>query len=230
MAATRPEWLVMQEERAASLDAAPVGKPHEAEVEDSGRYCVLPRVHRQPVQCELESAGGEWVVTESGSKICHLGSLICGLEQARLGRSNVLASGVALRADLASIKTGDFVVVSPGVLLHPCFKGASKTRARKFQRLSIGSHVFIGDRTIVQAAEIGSHVVIGEDVIISPRVQVKGCVWVQDGALVLPDQVLPPYTVWAGDPARCVGQLPESAQSDAQQLCEFEWARYVFSS
>ena len=42
------------------------------------------------------------------------------------------------------------------------------------------------------------------------RCVIKDCVIVDEGAVVTDDTVMPPFTRWAGSPARIVEELPES--------------------
>lgn len=97
----------------------------------------------------------------------------------------------------------------------------------------MGDHVFVGERAIVSAAVVGSYVYIGKNAVIvsdfSPahsvftilfnfthnlslqgrRCVLKSCCYIEDGAVIPPETVVPSFTRFAGNPARCVEDLPE---------------------
>lgn len=78
-----------------------------------------------------------------------------------------------------------------------------------YMPLRIGDHVFVGERTVVQAATIGSHVYIGHDAVIDEFSIIKDYVRVLDGTVVPPNMVIPSFSIVAGQPARVVGEVPE---------------------
>ncbi len=41
---------------------------------------------------------------------------------------------------------------------------------------------------------------------------VKDCAAILDGSVVAPETVIPPFAVFGGSPAKCVGELPECTQ------------------
>ncbi len=127
----------------------------------------------------------------------------------------VIMPGVVLRADMAKITLGKHCFVGRKVVLRP----ASGVFAWGvgFLPLTVGDFVTFGDECVVRAASIGSCVVVGIGCVLGERCIVRDCVQILDGAVIPPDTVLPPYTCWAGNPARLVKSLPESVSRT------FEW-------
>jgi dynactin 5 len=114
------------------------------------------------------------------------------------------------------VHLGRHVYLSSGVVLHPPSRlqtftnpeGATK-QATVYYPLKIESHVFVGQGSVIRAAEVRSHVHIGANVVVGNMCLIKEGVRVLDGA------VLPAGSVWAsgvvvgGRPARVVGSVGE---------------------
>eukprot|EP01065_Artemidia_motanka_P028087 TRINITY_DN33312_c0_g1_i1.p1 TRINITY_DN33312_c0_g1~~TRINITY_DN33312_c0_g1_i1.p1 ORF type:complete len:244 (+),score=48.87 TRINITY_DN33312_c0_g1_i1:81-734(+) len=210
-------------DEAAHSDPADDDEP--AQLVPSGRFSVTPVVQSPTVEIRVKADGGRWVVTDTINKIAtEMGAVICGVQRVQVTGRTLIAPRSCIRGDLQKISCGKYLILSDDAVLRPSAKKVAGSN--RYVPLTVGDYVSIGARSIVQASGIGSYVVIGSDCIISPRVVVKNCVWVQPGSVVLPDQVLPTMTVWAGDPAECVGLLQESAGDEIRALCRLEHARY----
>eukprot|EP00762_Andalucia_godoyi_P003103 ANDGO_01046.mRNA.1 Dynactin subunit 5 len=86
-----------------------------------------------------------------------------------------------------------------------------KTANLQFHKLAIGNHVWIGRHSSVHALRIGSYVRIGSHVRIGPGCILNDCCVIEDGSVVAPCTVVPPYSRFAGNPARMVTVVGESA-------------------
>ena len=75
--------------------------------------------------------------------------------------------------------------------------------------LRLGDHVFIGEKSVVQAATIGNHVHIGHGVVVGELAIIKDYVRILDGTVVPPNMVIPSFSIVAGQPARVIGEVPE---------------------
>ena len=85
--------------------------------------------------------------------------------------------------------------------------------------LRMGDHVFVGERSVVQAATIGNHVHIGAGVVIGELAIIKDYVRILDGSVVPPNMVIPNFSIVAGRPARVIGEIPEGGH-EALELRE----------
>jgi len=85
--------------------------------------------------------------------------------------------------------------------------------------LRIGDHVFVGERSVVQAATVGNHVHIGAGVVIGELAIIKDYVRILDGSVVPPNMVIPNFSIVAGRPARVIGEIPEGGH-EALELRE----------
>lgn len=83
--------------------------------------------------------------------------------------------------------------------------------------LRLGDHVFIGERTVVQAATVGSHVHIDKDVLVGEFAILKDYVRVLEGTIIPANMVIPSFSIVAGQPARIIGEVPEGGH-DAFEL------------
>jgi dynactin-5 len=116
-----------------------------------------------------------------------------------------LQQKIILRADLAKIFIGRYVILNEGVIIKPPFK--KQHNQIKHTPVEIGSHVFVDKGTIIQATKIGSCVKIGKDCIIGPRVQIGDCCIVLDGSIVPADAQLASSSVYGGKPAMYMGEI-----------------------
>lgn len=114
--------------------------------------------------------------------------------------------------------------------------------------MRIGDHVFIGENSVISAADIGSYVYIGKNVVIvsfmyflhtclfsssrilSANILLKGrrcilkdCCMIEDNTILPPETVVPSFTKYDGSPGRCVGELPECTQ---ELMTEFTRSYY----
>lgn len=99
--------------------------------------------------------------------------------------------------------------------------------------------MFVGERAVINAAIVGSYIYIGKNAVIvrirhtrvnfiytnrsngitervsacsttqGRRCVLKDCCYIEDGAVVPPETVVPSFTRFAGNPAKCVEDLPE---------------------
>merc|ERR1712048_461262 len=61
---------------------------------------------------------------------------------------------------------------------------------------------------VIRAWQIGCCCWIGEGSVINNKCVVEDCGMVLENTVLAPGTVVPPYTVFGGNPGRCVGRLP----------------------
>ena len=81
-----------------------------------------------------------------------------------------------------------------------------------FFPLHIGDHVFIGEDSIINAAQIGSYVHIGKNCVIGRRCVLKDCCAIADNTVLPPETVVPPFTLFSKSPGTFTKELPECTQ------------------
>ncbi|KAI0146975.1 trimeric LpxA-like protein [Xylariaceae sp. FL1272] len=165
---------------------------------------------------------GEYIETDTGNKVARKAILV-GTQHIMLGGKTVIQAEAMIRGDLArtqassgagaapgsntSVAIGRYCFLSKGCCLRP--PGRMYKGSFTYLPLRLGDHVYIGERTVIQAATIGSHVHVGQDVVIGEFAIIKDYVRILDGSIVAPNMVIPSFSVVAGQPARVVGEVPE---------------------
>lgn len=148
----------------------------------------------------------EYIETASGNKVSRQ-SVLCGSQNIVLNGKTVIMSDCIIRGDLANVRIGRHCVISSKAVIRPPFKKFSKGVA--FFPLHIGDHVFIGEDSVINAAQVGSFVHVGKNCVIGRRSILKDCCAIADNTVLPPETVVPPFTLFAGSPGRFYGELPE---------------------
>ena len=166
------------------------------------------------------------------------------------GRS-IIKSGVSIRGDYdVPIYVGRYCRFDGGVTLMPCVvpktndplllppSWSSSTSIAKPNdhppgtneraiSLSIGSHTHIGRNTSIRSISIGSCVVIGTNCVLMIRTKVHDCCIIEDGTVLVPDTVIPPYSRVRGNPGRIVGTIPECACGEFADIRAADYVDFV---
>ena len=117
----------------------------------------------------------------------------------------------------SSASGGDDIIMPPG-------------KNEKALPIIIGSHTQIGQNTRIQSVTIGSCVRIGSNCILSPRSKVHDCCIIEDGTVIPPDMVVPPFSRVRGSPVgKIVGTLPECCGGEFVEGCVQEYLQFVRS-
>ena len=118
--------------------------------------------------------------------------------------------GCAIASDVAPIQMNRYCFVEKNVRLQPCQTIKEPVTNIK---MTIGANTYIGEVSHIQAARIGAGCIIGSNVTIGPRCILKDYVKIEDGSVVAADMVLPPFAIVSGNPARIIGEQPESTST-----------------
>jgi dynactin 5 len=172
-------------------------------------------------------------IQDTGNKISRR-SLIHGTQHIILGGKTVIQAEAVIRGDLfrvqssssshqnddngpasastnsppsVAITVGRYTYISKAAILRP--PSRLHRGIHSYYPLKIGDHVYVGERSVVEAAQVGNHVHIGNDVVVGNMVILKDFAYVLDGAVVPPAMVVPSFCVVGGRPARIVGEVGE---------------------
>ncbi|KAI8871962.1 dynactin subunit P25 [Ramicandelaber brevisporus] len=189
----------------------------------------------------------EFIETDTGNKISRR-AVIFGSQNIILTGKTVIKKGCVIRGDLRRAGGTGMVSSSGGVTAAAaassvviaigryCMLGENtvirppcKTYKNVFSYypMKIGDHVSIGDGSIVEAAGIGSHVTIGKGCVIGRLAVIKDCVRIEDGTVIAPNTVVPSFSIFAGNPGRCIAELPECAQELIEARTKDEYTKFV---
>ncbi|CAK9828788.1 Dynactin subunit 5 [Anthophora retusa] len=167
---------------------------------------------------------GEYVETATGNKVSRM-TVLSGSRGIVLYGKVIVQSDAIIRGDLANVRTGRYCIISKQAVIRPPFKKFSKGVA--FFPLTLGDHVFVGERAVVNAAIVGSCVYIGKNAVIGRRCVLKDCCYIEDGAVVPPETVVPSFTRFAGNPAKCVEDLPDCTLDLMQEFTKNYYRHFL---
>ncbi|KAL3787451.1 hypothetical protein ACHAW5_008989 [Stephanodiscus triporus] len=158
------------------------------------------------------------------------------------GGRSVIRRGVVMRGDYGvAMSVGRYSFLDEGVVVAPCVvprssdpllpsspsssssssssSSPSTTTAppppgsnERAIPVAIGSHTYIGRDSVINSISVGSCVHIGSNCVLMSRTKVHDCCLVEDGTILPPDAIVPPFSRVRGDPTgMIVGSLPECA-------------------
>ncbi|KAJ9471664.1 Dynactin subunit 5 [Diplonema papillatum] len=205
---------------AAAGDEEDIPPPHLIETEPDVACGILPDVIEPP---ELSTAQ-QYKVTSRSSKVSTQ-SVLCGLKKITMKECCIIKKEAVLRADLAHIFLGSYCILGQRSVIRPHWRTTGGKVS--FFPIKIGSHVYVGDGSIVEAASIGSCVLIGEHAVVGRKASIKSGVVIEPNTVVPADAILPSFTRWGGDPAVITGFLHEGAMSDIATFCKHQFSKVI---
>lgn len=123
-----------------------------------------------------------------------------------------------LRGDVNSIRIGNHVNIQDGSVLHTLYEKSI---------VEIGDYVSIGHNVTVHGAKIDKYALIGMGAILLDYVEVGEGAIVAAGALVLSNTIIPPYTLWAGVPAKFVKNVEPEKTNEMNRKIAHNYAMYA---
>lgn len=121
-----------------------------------------------------------------------------------------------LRGDVHEIKIGNKTNIQDGCMIHCTYERAGTY---------IGDSVTVGHHAILHACKVGNNALIGMGAIVLDDAEVGEGAIVAAGAVVKEKTKIPPYTLWAGIPAKQVKVLDKEKTKKA---LESQANNYVF--
>jgi phenylacetic acid degradation protein len=116
-----------------------------------------------------------------------------------IGEQCFIGAGAVLRGDWGEIEVGDGSNIQENAVLH--------AGPETVTHLSDNSH--IGHGAILHGCYLEEHVLVGMGAIINDRARVGENTMIASGAVVAPDNVIPPGSLAVGVPARVVKEVSE---------------------
>jgi len=93
--------------------------------------------------------------------------------------------------------------------------------------VEIGDYVSIGHNVTVHGAKIDNYALIGMGAILLDYAEVGEGAIVAAGALVLSNTKIPPYTLWAGVPAKFVKNVEPAQTNEMNRKIAHNYAMYA---
>jgi carbonic anhydrase/acetyltransferase-like protein (isoleucine patch superfamily) len=123
-----------------------------------------------------------------------------------------------LRGDVNSIRIGNHVNIQDGSVLHTLYEKSVVT---------IGDYVSIGHNVTVHGADIHNYALIGMGATLLDYAEIGEGAIIAAGALVLSNTVVPPYTLWAGVPAKYVKDVEPEKTNEMNLKIAHNYAMYA---
>ena len=123
-----------------------------------------------------------------------------------------------LRGDVNSIRIGNHVNIQDGSVLHTLYQKSV---------VEIGDYVSVGHNVTIHGAKIDDYALIGMGAIVLDYAEVGEGAIVAAGALVLSNTKIPPYTLWAGVPAKFVKNVEKEQTNEMNRKIAHNYAMYA---
>jgi len=123
-----------------------------------------------------------------------------------------------LRGDVNSIRIGNHVNIQDGSVLHTLYEKST---------VEIGDYVSIGHNVTVHGAKINNYALIGMGSTLLDYAEVGEGAIIAAGALVLSNTIIPPFTLWAGVPAKFVKNVEPEQTSEMNRKIAHNYAMYA---
>jgi len=123
-----------------------------------------------------------------------------------------------LRGDVNSIRIGNHVNIQDGSVVHTLYEKST---------VEIGDYVSIGHNVTVHGAKIDNYALIGMGATLLDYAEVGEGAIVAAGALVLSNTKIPPFTLWAGVPAKMVKAVAPEQSNEMNRKIAHQYAMYA---
>ena len=134
-----------------------------------------------------------------------------------LGKGCSVWFNAVLRGDVNSIRIGNHVNIQDGSVLHTLYEKST---------VEIGDYVSIGHNVTVHGAKIDNYALIGMGSTLLDYAEIGEGAIVAAGALVLSNTKVPPYTLWAGVPAKFVKDVEPEKTNEMNRRIAHNYAMY----
>lgn len=142
-----------------------------------------------------------------------------------LNGKTIIQSNCIIRGDLANVKIGRHCVIGSESIIRPPFKSFLKGYA--FFQMTIGDHVYIGEKSVINASGIGSYVHIGKNCVIGRHSVLKSCCAIEDNTILPPGTIVPCFSIVSGSPGLVTGELPECTQDFMVDFTKNYYANFI---
>lgn len=123
-----------------------------------------------------------------------------------------------LRGDVNSIRIGNNVNIQDGSVVHTLYQKST---------VEIGDYVSIGHNVTVHGAKIDNYALIGMGATLLDFAEIGEGAIVAAGSLVLSNTKVPPFTLWAGVPAKFVKNVEPEQANEMNRKIAHQYAMYA---
>ena len=151
-------------------------------------------------------------------EVCFLAENSTIIGDVVMGRGCSIWYNAVLRGDVNSIRIGNHVNIQDGSVLHTLYEKSV---------VEIGDYVSIGHNVTVHGAKINDYALIGMGAVLLDYAEVGEGAIVAAGSLVLSNTIIPPYTLWAGVPAKFVKNVEPEKTNEMNRKIAHNYAMYA---
>lgn len=151
-------------------------------------------------------------------KDCYLAENATVIGDVVMGEGCSIWFNAVLRGDVNSIRIGNHVNIQDGSVLHTLYEKSV---------VEIGNYVSVGHNVTVHGAKIDDYALIGMGATLLDYVEVGEGAIVAAGSLVLSNTKIPPYTLWAGVPAKFVKNVEPEQTYEINRKIAHNYAMYA---
>ena len=134
----------------------------------------------------------------------------------KMGNDCSVWYNAVIRGDVHEIVIGNKTNIQDGCMIH-CTYQRSGTY--------IGNEVTVGHHAILHACKVGNNALVGMGAIVLDNAEVGEGAIVAAGSVVKENTKIPPYTLWAGVPAK---QVKELDKEKTQKALKDQAKNYIF--
>jgi carbonic anhydrase/acetyltransferase-like protein (isoleucine patch superfamily) len=149
---------------------------------------------------------------------CYLAENATIIGDVKMGIGCSVWFNTVLRGDVNSIRIGNHVNIQDGSVLHTLFEKSV---------VEIGDYVSIGHNVTVHGAKICDYALIGMGAVLLDYAEIGEGAIVAAGSLVLSKTKIPPYTIWAGVPAKFVKNAEPEQTHEMNMKIAHNYAMYA---
>ena len=135
-----------------------------------------------------------------------------------MGKGCSIWFNTVLRGDVNSIRIGNHTNIQDGSVIHTLYEKST---------VEIGDYVSIGHNVTVHGAKIDNYALIGMRATSLDYAELAEGPIVAPGALVLSKTIIPPYTLWAGVPAKFVKNVEPEQTNEINKKIAHNYAMYA---
>ena len=123
-----------------------------------------------------------------------------------------------VRGDVNSIRIGNHVNIQDGAVLHTLYQKS---------QIHIGDYVSVGHNANIHGATLKDYALIGMgSTVLDGAIVGEGSI-IAANALVLSNTIVPPYTIWAGIPAKQVKEVSSEQAKEINQKIAHNYSIYA---
>ncbi len=125
--------------------------------------------------------------------------------------------GAVLRGDVNPIRIGNHVNIQDGSVLHTLYQKSV---------VELGDYVSIGHNVTIHGAKVNDYALVGMGAVVLDYAEVGEGAIVAAGSVVLSNTKIPPYTLWAGVPAKFIKNIEPKQTNEMNKKIAHNYKMY----